>query len=678
MIKRNPIRRKVQNMVLTISIVALILTSAIGILSMLRIRNDSENALTKQMEQNLRNITTNKADLAESELGKFSAYTKNFADSIHEMYSTPEKFVKSYVPVPDAKYAGILAISRSLKDNTINVKDIDFEVNLLGNLEQLWKPLMTAQKDVITTIYFGTETGLLVAYDRQSDLNADNGNEVFYDHLKSEWYTKAKSLGHVCFTDIYNDIYDRGLTITCAAPVYDDNNKFIGAMGMDILISDLYRAIVEIDLGDDKASYAFLVDNKGNIIDNENASDKTNSLSSEKGINAEVVNRILSGQTDVSLTDDRIYYAYTPIESNGWKFCVRMPESVILAPVRSVQRNIIFMMSLFLAAFILITIIVTVATRKFSKDLTNPIISLSHDVEEISGGNLDYRAKIYDNDEIGDLAKSFNAMAVSLKDYINNLASITAEKERISTELNVATQIQADMLPRIFPAFPERKEFDIYASMNPAKEVGGDFYDFFFIDDKHLALVMADVSGKGVPAALFMVISKTLIKTRALMGGTPSEILYDVNNQLCEGNDAGLFVTVWLGILDIETGKITAANAGHEYPALKRVDNTSFELLKDKHTPAVATIEEIRFKNYEIELNPGDVLFIYTDGVAEATNSSEELYGTDRMIKDLNKYTDSKIDELLINMKKEVDKFTGDAPQFDDITMLGLRYFGTN
>ncbi|MBR0233906.1 MAG: SpoIIE family protein phosphatase [Synergistaceae bacterium] len=676
--KRNPIRRKVQNMVLTISIVALILTSAIGILSMLRIRNDSENALTKQMEQNLRNITTNKADLAESELGKFSAYTKNFADSIHEMYSTPEKFVKSYVPVPDAKYAGILAISRSLKDNTINVKDIDFEVNLLGNLEQLWKPLMTAQKDVITTIYFGTETGLLVAYDRQSDLNADNGNEVFYDHLKSEWYTKAKSLGHVCFTDIYNDIYDRGLTITCAAPVYDDNNKFIGAMGMDILISDLYRAIVEIDLGDDKASYAFLVDNKGNIIDNENASDKTNSLSSEKGINAEVVNRILSGQTDVSLTDDRIYYAYTPIESNGWKFCVRMPESVILAPVRSVQRNIIFMMSLFLAAFILITMIVTVATRKFSKDLTNPIISLSHDVEEISGGNLDYRAKIYDNDEIGDLAKSFNAMAVSLKDYINNLASITAEKERISTELNVATQIQADMLPRIFPAFPERKEFDIYASMNPAKEVGGDFYDFFFIDDKHLALVMADVSGKGVPAALFMVISKTLIKTRALMGGTPSEILYDVNNQLCEGNDAGLFVTVWLGILDIETGKITAANAGHEYPALKRVDNTSFELLKDKHTPAVATIEEIRFKNYEIELTPGDVLFIYTDGVAEATNSSEELYGTDRMIKDLNKYTDSKIDELLINMKKEVDKFTGDAPQFDDITMLGLRYFGTN
>ena len=676
--KRNPIRRKVQNMVLTISIVALILTSAIGILSMLRIRNDSENALTKQMEQNLRNITTNKADLAESELGKFSAYTKNFADSIHEMYSTPEKFVKSYVPVPDAKYAGILAISRSLKDNTINVKDIDFEVNLLGNLEQLWKPLMTAQKDVITTIYFGTETGLLVAYDRQSDLNADNGNEVFYDHLKSEWYTKAKSLGHVCFTDIYNDIYDRGLTITCAAPVYDDNNKFIGAMGMDILISDLYRAIVEIDLGDDKASYAFLVDNKGNIIDNENASDKTNSLSNEKGINAEVVNRILSGQTDVSLTDDRIYYAYTPIESNGWKFCVRMPESVILAPVRSVQRNIIFMMSLFLAAFILITIIVTVATRKFSKDLTNPIISLSHDVEEISGGNLDYRAKIYDNDEIGDLAKSFNAMAVSLKDYINNLASITAEKERISTELNVATQIQADMLPRIFPAFPERKEFDIYASMNPAKEVGGDFYDFFFVDDKHLALVMADVSGKGVPAALFMVISKTLIKTRALMGGTPSEILYDVNNQLCEGNDAGLFVTVWLGILDIETGKITAANAGHEYPALKRVDNPSFELLKDKHTPAVATIEEIRFKNYEIELNPGDVLFIYTDGVAEATNSSEELYGTDRMIKDLNKYTDSKIDELLINMKKEVDKFTGDAPQFDDITMLGLRYFGTN
>ena len=360
----------------------------------------------------------------------------------------------------------------------------------------------------------------------------------------------------------------------------------------------------------------------------------------------------------------------------GWKFCVKIPESVILSPIRSVQRNVILTIFLFLAAFLIIILIVAVASRKFAKRLTSPIIALSNDVKEISSGNFDYRAKIHDNDEIGDLAKSFNYMAMSLKDYIRDLAAVTAEKERIGAELNVATQIQADMLPRIFPPFPERKEFDIYATMTPAKEVGGDFYDFFLIDDNHLGLVMADVSGKGVPAALFMVIAKTLIKNRALMGGTPSEILYDVNMQLCEGNEAELFVTVWLGILDISTGKVTASNAGHEYPALKRADEKSFELIKTRQSPAVATMEGIKFRQNEFELHHGDILYIYTDGVAEATNSNEELYGTDRMIEALNKNSDAKIDEILVNMKRDVDDFTGEAPQFDDITMLCLKYFG--
>ena len=280
------------------------------------------------------------------------------------------------------------------------------------------------------------------------------------------------------------------------------------------------------------------------------------------------------------------------------------------------------------------------------------------------------------NDEIGDLAKSFNEMAVSLKDYIKNLAAVTAEKERIRAELNVATQIQANMLPRNFPPFPDRKEFEIYATMTPAKEVGGDFYDFFLIDENHLGLVMADVSGKGVPAALFMVVAKTLIKNRALMGGTPAEILHDVNNQLCEGNESGLFVTVWLGILDIAEGKLIAANAGHEYPALKRAGEASFGLIKTKHSPAVAAMEDMNFRENEFELISGNILYLYTDGVAEATNSAEELYGTDRMIEALNKNLDATTDEILINMKREVDEFTGEAPQFDDITMLCLKYFG--
>jgi sigma-B regulation protein RsbU (phosphoserine phosphatase) len=266
-------------------------------------------------------------------------------------------------------------------------------------------------------------------------------------------------------------------------------------------------------------------------------------------------------------------------------------------------------------------------------------------------------------------------MAISLKDYIKNLTEVTAEKERIGAELNVATQIQADMLPRIFPPFPEKKEFDLYATMSPAKEVGGDFYDFYLLDDDHLCMVMADVSGKGVPAALFMVIAKTLIKNRAQLGGSPSEILAYANEQLCEGNDAELFVTVWIAILEISTGKGVAANAGHENPVIKRAGG-DYDFVKYKHSPPVAILEEAEFEEHEFELHPGDRLFIYTDGVPEATSAADELFGEDRMLAALNENKDETVENVLHNMKKSIDEFVGEAPQFDDITMLTLNYYG--
>ncbi len=249
------------------------------------------------------------------------------------------------------------------------------------------------------------------------------------------------------------------------------------------------------------------------------------------------------------------------------------------------------------------------------------------------------------------------------------------EKERIGAELNVATQIQADMLPRIFPAFPERSEFDLFASMHPAKEVGGDFYDFFLVDDDHIALVMADVSGKGVPAALFMVIAKTLIKNRAQLGESPAEILQHVNEQLCEGNEAELFVTVWLAVIQISTGKGLAANAGHEHPVIRRADG-KYELVVYRHSPAVATMEGVRFREHTFELHPGDRLFVYTDGVPEATNAHDELFGCERMLAVLNSDPEPAPEQLLRNVRAEIDAFVGDAPQFDDITMLGFSYFG--
>ena len=308
----------------------------------------------------------------------------------------------------------------------------------------------------------------------------------------------------------------------------------------------------------------------------------------------------------------------------------------------------------------------------------SPIAEITHEAERFAddhSAGSDIKA-VSSRNEIGVLARSVIKMESDIIQYIDNITKITAEKERIGAELNVATQIQADMLPSIFPPFPDRSEFDIYATMTPAKEVGGDFYDFFLIDDDHLAMVMADVSGKGVPAALFMVIAKTLIKNHAQLGEySPSKVLMSANEQLCEGNEAELFVTVWMAILEISTGKGKAANAGHEHPALRRKDG-KFELIEYRHSPAVATMEGIRFKEHDFELHPGDSLFVYTDGVAEATDAHNELFGGERMIEALNKNPDASPKEMLANVKASVDEFVGEAPQFDDITMLGLKYFG--
>ncbi|MCF0229887.1 MAG: PP2C family protein-serine/threonine phosphatase [Parasporobacterium sp.] len=265
-------------------------------------------------------------------------------------------------------------------------------------------------------------------------------------------------------------------------------------------------------------------------------------------------------------------------------------------------------------------------------------------------------------------------LAKRTEKLLDEVALEHSERERLGTELNVATRIQSNMLPSIFPYLPEREEFDIFASMNPAKEVGGDFYDFFMVDQNHLALVMADVSGKGVPAALFMVIAKTLIKNVAQQGKSAAEVLNEVNRNLCENNKEEMFVTVWIGILDINTGVMQCANAGHEFPAIRRKGG-QFELFKDVHGLVLAGMEFSKYRQYEIQFNPGDTLFVYTDGVPEATNSSDELFGTDRMVAALNK-SGADCKSILECIKVDVDAFVGEAPQFDDLTMLAMNYRG--
>ena len=377
-------------------------------------------------------------------------------------------------------------------------------------------------------------------------------------------------------------------------------------------------------------------------------------------------------ETDYGSTITAVY----PIVYEGGTIAFVAVES----PMRTLQSDVNSYIFTVLIIVCIISVILFVLTALILVNLLiRPIKTISHEAayfvdnkNEISE-NL---KKIKNHDEIQVLAESVLKMEIGINEYISNLTKVTAEKERIGAELNVAAKIQADMLPRIFPAFPERKEFDLYASMNPAKEVGGDFYDFFMIDDDHIGLVIADVSGKGVPASLFMVIAKTLIKNRALLGGSPSEVLSYANDQLGEGNEAELFVTVWFAIIEISTGKGIAANAGHEHPALRKKDG-AFEMIKYRHSPAVATMPGINFKEHEFKLDPGDSLYVYTDGVTEATRSDNVLFGTDRMIASLNKDPEADPKTMLETVRDDIDEFVGDAHQFDDITMLGFKYMGS-
>ena len=338
-----------------------------------------------------------------------------------------------------------------------------------------------------------------------------------------------------------------------------------------------------------------------------------------------------------------------------------------------------YLSKLIIVLIALVALVIVGQSAFLHRALLRPLKLISEEATRFSLENvvseIKLREIIHSRDEIGQLAASIDQMEEQIQSYVENLTRITAEKERFGAELALATRIQAAMLPHSFPPFPERQEFDLYASMDPAKEVGGDFYDFFLIDEDHLCLIVADVSGKGVPAALFMMASKIILASCAMLGKSPGEILTKTNEAICANNQEEMFVTVWLGILEISTGRLTAANAGHEFPALRRAGG-AFELFKDRHGFVLGGMEGMRYKDYELQLSPGDKLFLYTDGVAEATDAEDRLFGTGRMLEALNQAPDAAPEQLLKNVRTAVDGFVREAPQFDDLTMLCMEYNG--
>ena len=348
----------------------------------------------------------------------------------------------------------------------------------------------------------------------------------------------------------------------------------------------------------------------------------------------------------------------------------------------NIEAQRVYLRICLLSVLILTLVFVGIGMFLLRKIATKPLKMLSEATSMFSAEKGSYtkddviRLDICSNDEIGDLYRDFQSMQNHIVEYTENLTRMTAETEKTKTELNLASKIQEGILPHTFPPYPDRTEFDIYASMDPVRGVGGDFYDFFLIDEDHLCLVIADVSGKGVPAALFMMISKVIVKNCAMLGKSPADILAMTNEIICSNNQADMFVTIWTGILEISTGKLTAANAGHEYPAVYRSECGLFEVLHDKHGFVIGGMSGMKYREYELMLQPDDKIFVYTDGIPESTDTEDKPFGMERMTLALNEDPGAAPEKVIMNMRGALNDFVKEAEQFDDITMLCVEYRG--
>ena len=560
---------------------------------------------------------------------------------------------------------------------------------------------MYESTDTISSVYVATADGnMVLVNDRPGTFIGDDGAVLTLDIRHRPWYTQAVEAGELIFTGVEMDAYTSTPMLVCAAPVYD-GGKLVAVVAADIYLTSINDYVAGKA---SEGSFACVINGSGQMLFSpkqegsfrvELAADAPDLRESKNQQLAAFVRSAMEANTGLCLVevDGKSYYMCgAPMKTVGWtavsvvdREITRQPTTALLSNYDRINgealstyedgaKNSVRTLVVLLSVICLLAI---GAALLIASKVVRPIEHMTKRVNALSGSDGVFEMEpIYrTKDEIEVLAESFATLSKRTRDYITQITQITAEKERISTELSLATKIQASMLPSIFPPYPDRPEFDLFASMDPAKEVGGDFYDFFLVDDDHLCVVIADVSGKGVPAALFMMASKIILQSCAMLGQQPAEILTKTNEAICSNNPESMFVTAWVGILEISTGKLTAANAGHEYPILK-APNGDFEVYKDRHGLVIGGMAGLRYRQYELTMEPGSKLFLYTDGVPEATDAKQQLFGLDRTVAALNEAKNETPRQTLKTVRRKVDEFVEDAEQFDDLTMLCLEYKG--
>ena len=653
------------------------------------------------VEKSMSRTTALQAYLADEMFNSLRIRVETLGDYAGKLFSDPDAHPRVACASPDPDANGQVIAQLVLADG-VDPADpaLADRIGLAGNMSDLMISLFGMSEQTNSCFIALPDGAFLVTDNRSASKFDESGNPIPYDPRTRPWYQLATERGGLIFTDVETDAFTGDIGIVCAMPVYV-NGQLAAVVGSDLFLNAMQTYVQTASEND---SLLCVVNGNGHVVFSPVSQgllqvlpkDTAQDLrSSGNAALSAFVTEALQGKTPMRLIDleDGAYYAIgVPVESVGWALVSLCRQETALQPIQMLQQSQAGIQAEVSAAYLKgtgaartnatllligITLLMLIASLIMSRRIVKPLNTITKRISELDENNPVFKMDdtYRTGDEVQELAESFADISRKSIEYLDTVKRVTAEKERIGTELSLATQIQAAMLPHIVPAFPDRKDFDILGSMDPAKEVGGDFYDYFLTDDDHLCLLIADVSGKGVPAALFMMASKIILQSVAMMGGSPGEILNKTNEAICSNNEAEMFVTVWIGILELSTGKMTCANAGHEYPVFKRPDG-NFELYKDRHGFVVGGMEGVKYKEYEIQLSPGSKLFLYTDGVPEATDKDLEAFGTERMIGALNENLDAAPIEVLKGVRKAVDGFVKDAEQFDDLTMLCLEYKG--
>ncbi len=696
-------------MMLAITAVAFIAISAYQNRMLVRIVGDtrteqqqaisraSEETMNSLLEESLVKTTELQARIADNDFSEVVSNVYTLHSIARQLFESADSVSRLPAAPPDPALDGTVS-AMALWEEGVDYTKSDY----LGIAAHMSSPMiaMNRNSDKIDGCYIGFADGTDLCVDDKSASKLDeNGNAIPFPVRDRPWYKGAVEAGGLYFTGILRDAFSGRLVVTCSVPL-EVGGELIGVVGIDIVPESMADFVGS---SGDRSS-AYVVSSSGQVIlapgqdavfKAEEAGQAHDLRQSDIPELARFVEKALHEPTELTLitiNGTEYYMAGAPMPTVGWavismaeKELTEQNEKQLLARYDTInaQASARFRSGtaqarttaiLMLAALFLLGLCAALAV---SGRIVGPIQEMTRSIVSNSGSDQLFEMKdaYRTNDEIQVLAEAFEDLSKKNQRYIQEMTEVAREKERVNTELQLASLIQNSMLPHEFPPFPDRREFEVFATMDPAREVGGDFYDFFLIDEDHLGLVVADVSGKGVPAALFMMISKVILQSCAMLGRSAAEILTKTNEALCSNNQAEMFVTVWMGILEISTGRLTAANAGHEYPVLKK-PNGSFELLKGKHGMVIGAMDGIKYREYTLPMEPGSKMFIYSDGVPEATAADGSMFGLDRMVAALNEVKDRSPEEILRNVRRAVDDFVKDAEQFDDLTMLCFEYTG--